>query len=93
MYGIPLNKQQRKEGCLMMTILGIGAIIGLILLIMVEPKEPKVNVDKEKATYILKEYYTPAEIVIIDSCEYLYLVEGHSMVLTHKGNCKHCKTK
>ena len=91
--GVPLNKQQRKEGCLIMTILGIIAIIGLILFIMVEPKEPKVNVDKEKTTYILKEYYTPAEIVIIDSCEYLYLSEGHAIVLTHKGNCKNCKTK
>jgi hypothetical protein len=56
-------------------------------------EEPKVNVDKEKTTYILKEYYNPLEIVIIDSCEYLYLVEGHAIVLTHKGNCKHCKTK
>jgi hypothetical protein len=53
---------------------------------------PEVNVDKEKTTYILKEYYT-AEIVIIDSCEYLYLSQGHAIVLTHKGNCKNCKNK
>ena len=51
----------------------------------------EVNVDKEKTTYILKEYHTPAEIVIMDSCEYLYLSEGHAIVLTHKGNCKNHK--
>ena len=54
-------------------------------------EESKVNVDKEKTTYIIKENHTPAEIVIIDSCEYLYFSEGHAKVLTHKGNCKHCK--
>ena len=91
MRDLPLNKQQRKEGCIMMTILGTIVIIGLIILTMVGCKETKVNVDKEKTTYILKEYYTPLEIIIIDSCEYLYLVEGHAIVLTHKGNCKHCK--
>jgi hypothetical protein len=32
MYGIPLNEQQRKEGCLMMSILLILFIIGLIFL-------------------------------------------------------------
>ena len=34
MYGIPLNKQQRREGCLMMTIIGTILLIGAILLLM-----------------------------------------------------------
>jgi hypothetical protein len=65
----------------------------LAVLALYSCKESKVNVNKEKTNYILKEYYAPAEIVIIDSCEYLYLSEGHAIVLTHKGNCKNCKTK
>jgi len=32
MRDLPLNKQQRKEGCLFLTILGIIALIGLIML-------------------------------------------------------------
>jgi hypothetical protein len=32
MRDLPLNKQQRKEGCLMMTILGILFIIGMVFL-------------------------------------------------------------
>jgi len=35
MYGIPTNKQQRKEGCIMMIILGTIAVIGLILLLII----------------------------------------------------------
>lgn len=69
-------------------------LLVISLLAIVGCSQPsKVNVDKEKTTYILKKYYAPAEIVTIDSCEYLYLSEGHAIVLTHKGNCKHCKTK
>ena len=34
---------------------------------------------------------TPLEIVIIDSCEYLYGPFKESTVLVHKGNCKHCE--
>jgi hypothetical protein len=35
MRDLPLNKQQRKEGCLMMTILGIIALVGLIILYII----------------------------------------------------------
>jgi hypothetical protein len=35
MRDLPLNKQQRKEGCLMMTILGIILLIGLIILFII----------------------------------------------------------
>jgi len=35
MYGIPSNKQQRKEGCIMMTIIGIIILVGLITLIII----------------------------------------------------------
>ena len=66
-------------------------VLILAVLALYSCEEPKVNVDKGKTTYILREYYSPLEIVIIDSCEYLYLVEGHAIVLTHKGNCKNHK--
>ena len=35
MMGLPTNKQQRKEGCLMMTILGIIGLIELIILFII----------------------------------------------------------
>jgi len=51
------------------------------------------NVEKKKTTYVIKDYENTVEIVVIDSCEYLYGPWGNATVLTHKGNCKHCKTK
>jgi hypothetical protein len=35
MMGLPTNKQQRKEGCLMMTIIGTILLIGLIILFII----------------------------------------------------------
>ena len=35
MRDLPLNKQQRKEGCIFLTILGILALAGIILLYQV----------------------------------------------------------
>jgi hypothetical protein len=35
MRDLPLNKQQRKEGCMMMTILGTIGLIGAILLYII----------------------------------------------------------
>ncbi len=32
-------------------------------------------------------------VVVIDSCEYLYLPNGDSSWGTHKGNCKFCKNR
>lgn len=51
------------------------------------------NVEKKKTTYIVRDNCLPVEIVIVDSCEYLYGPWGNATVLTHKGNCKHCKNK
>lgn len=36
------------------------------------------------------------KIIVIDSCEYIYLTRrpwGGEMALTHKGNCKYCKKR
>jgi hypothetical protein len=49
------------------------------------------NVEKKKTTYVIKDYENTVEIAVIDSCEYLYGPWGNATVLTHKGNCKHCK--
>ena len=46
------------------------------------------NLDMKSTNYVLKEGKNPLEIVIIDSCEYLYAPWGNASVLTHKGNCK-----
>jgi len=46
------------------------------------------NVDKKTTNYVVSQGNNPLEIVIIDSCEYLYGPWGNATVLTHKGNCK-----
>lgn len=46
------------------------------------------NVEKRYTNYKLSGGSNPLQIVIIDSCEYLYGPWGYSSVLTHKGNCK-----
>jgi hypothetical protein len=72
----------------------IKLVLMLVVLALYSCGElPEVNVDKKKTTYILNNYYKPLEIVIIDSCEYLYVSDGYFTMLTHKGNCKNCKTK
>ena len=38
MRDLPLNEQQRKEGCLIMTILAIINLIGLIILYILNNK-------------------------------------------------------
>lgn len=49
------------------------------------------NVVKEKTGYVVIDEHAPLEIVIVDSCEYLYGPWGNATVLTHKGNCKNHK--
>ena len=58
----------------------------LLLICFISCSEPNVPVQKTK--YIVKEGGNHVEIVIIDSCEYLYGPWGNATVLTHKGNCK-----
>jgi len=33
----------------------------------------------------------PIYVQIVDSCEYLVAGWGNVQVITHKGNCKHCR--
>lgn len=46
---------------------------------------------KSKKTKYKFDNLNRIEIVIIDSCEYLYGPWGNATVLTHKGNCKNHK--
>lgn len=50
--------------------------------------EPKNKSVKEKFEM---DYEHHLEVVVIDSCEYLYGPWGNATVLTHKGNCKNHK--
>jgi hypothetical protein len=65
----------------LMVVLGLAMLSG-----MTSCKEP--NVSKTKTTYQIDHEVNPLEIVVIDSCEYLYGPWGNETVLTHKGNCK-----
>lgn len=46
------------------------------------------NVEKKTTEHIIRNGSTPLEIIIVDSCEYLFGDWGNATVLTHKGNCK-----
>jgi hypothetical protein len=67
-------------------------LLVISLLAIMGCSEPS-NVEKKDNTYIIKGHLDPLDIIIIDSCEYLYGDWERATVLTHKGNCKHCKTK
>ena len=92
MRDLPNNKKQQKEGCLFLTILLILSIIGLVILTMTGCSQPS-NVDRQETRYIVRSNELAVEIVVLDSCEYFYGPWGNATVLTHKGNCKHCKNK
>ena len=51
------------------------------------------NVPKTSTQYKVIGDYNPLDLVIIDSCEYLFGEWGNATVLTHKGNCKNHKNK
>jgi hypothetical protein len=51
------------------------------------------NVPKTSTQYKVIGGYNPLDLVIIDSCEYLFGEWGNATVLTHKGNCKNHKNK
>jgi hypothetical protein len=46
---------------------------------------------KERITYSVTEWTNSVELVVIDSCEYLFGAWGNATTLTHKGNCKNCR--
>ena len=68
---------------LCLATVSMGAFIGC--------NSPKPNVSKTKTTYIIESDLSILQLVIIDSCEYLYGPWGNATVLTHKGNCKNPK--
>lgn len=49
------------------------------------------NVPKTSTQYNVIKNYNPLDLVVIDSCEYLFGEWGNATVLTHKGNCKNHK--
>lgn len=53
----------------------------------------KQNVPSTTTTFVLKDGNGTLEIVVIDSCEYLFGPWGNATVLTHKGNCKNSTHK
>ena len=46
----------------------------------------EVNVKKDNSEYYLWKG-DPLQVVVIDSCQYLYQAAGNASMLTHKGNC------
>ncbi len=60
-------------------------------LILISCSEP--NVPKTSTQYNIIKNYSPLDLVVIDSCEYLFGEWGYATVLTHKGNCKNHKNK
>jgi hypothetical protein len=67
--------------------------IGLLAIVSCQEPQQLANVDKSNTKYILINNTPPLKIIIIDSCEYLHGIIGPTVILTHKGNCKHCKNK
>ncbi len=63
----------------------------LILAVLALYSCTEANVVKEKTKYVVKDEYDPLEVVVMDSCEYLYGDWSNATVLTHKGNCKNHK--
>lgn len=47
----------------------------------------------DAVVYDTKDKNCPFNIIIIDSCEYIYCIDGPRTCLSHKGNCKFCKQR
>ena len=65
----------------------MNKILTAALLIGMMSSCTETNIDKVKTEYIIYDGFNPIEVVIIDSCQYLFAIGGSRVVLTHKGNC------
>jgi len=63
-------------------------LLAVVFLIGCEKDKTKSEVIKQE---VKQEFYGQnIEIVVIDSCEYLYVSNGNASWGSHKGNCKFC---
>ena len=63
-------------------------LLAVVFLIGCEKDNTKSEVVKEE---VKQEFYgAKIEIVVINSCEYLYVSNGNASWGSHKGNCKFC---
>ena len=81
-----LTPTERVIAIALFTIVFLALLSGLV-----SCNSPKPNVSKTKTTYQFDDKNRPIDIVVIDSCEYIYGSWGYATVLTHKGNCKNPK--
>lgn len=66
-------------------------LLAVVFLIGCEKDKTKSEVIKQE---VKQEFYGQnIEIVVIDSCEYLYVSNGKASWGAHKGNCKFCLTR
>lgn len=72
-------------------VLILGMALVLIIGALVAACSDESNVKKITTIYQLECDGSKVQVVIIDSCEYLYGPWGNATVLTHKGNCKNHK--
>lgn len=75
----------------------IRILIGLVLLLSIACFN---NTDLDNTRKISVCYYEGGsfenciyEVVVIDSCEYVYVVHGYSTWGSHKGNCRFCSER
>lgn len=69
----------------------IFLFLSLFLFYSCEIHDHKKESKKERITYHVTDWTNDVELVVIDSCEYLFGAWGNATTLTHKGNCKNCK--
>lgn len=81
-----LTPTERVIAIALFTIVFLAMLSGLV-----SCDSPEPNVPKTKTTYQIESDLAIVEVVIIDSCEYIYGPWGNATVLTHKGNCKNPK--
>jgi hypothetical protein len=62
-------------------------ILTAVLLIGMMSSCTERNIEKVNTKYVIYDGANPLEVVTVDSCQYLFIISGSYMALTHKGNC------
>lgn len=62
------------------------SILALSVLLLAECVPPP----KERDNKGISSYW---DVIVIDSCEYIYMTNFHQGFLAHKGNCKYCEQR
>lgn len=74
------------------TLILVSTLLAFVFSFSACSDEKARKVKKEETDWVVFGNYSKVQIIEIDSCQYIFGDWGNATVLTHKGNCKFCRS-